>query len=694
MWRRVLLLLVLPALGVPARAADTFEDARAFYEEQIDRPPLTFRQGAMRRLAATQDPRALEILGKRYGKPRIPKEHEQYLLAGVLGRHFTEARHVPALWRLARKHKKDAHAWLWLNALGAAARTPEAPDVRAAVLDGRLKPLLRAAALEALAAQRHPQTLSVVNALLAEKRPRGKLARIALPESAAAALLPWRDAIATPPVQKAAGAVVDLLADDDLEDRTRLVIARHLARIFNVERVTLEHRYWRRLLSFQGQSDAEGETVEARPRFFGLEASGTRIAYLLDLSDSMLDPVTKRELDDAKALHGSADGEADGIDWSKIQSRFDLARAFLKQSIRALGSDVAFVVIAFGKEAEPLRSTKGLVKASRGNVNKVLRELDDIEAGRVTDRRPHGTLRGSTNLHGALLRAYRATFRGFENTLEHADPTLFEKGVDTLFIFSDGKPTDDDFDAQDRFDGGTVTTDREKGGTATRGAGSANYFGPYIRANNLLADVRRMNTFRKAEIHTVAMGEADSRLLRGLAELGLGGYQPIGILGRDGQVNAWWLMGPYAAPAVEDWKRAEAPEEGVNLREALPIDGTRVHWRRVYTAHKDAVVDLDRAFTQRDRVAAYAYAEIQVARAGPARLHLGSDDGIRVWLNGKPVHTKWVKRKLTVDEDRVEVTLREGTNRILLKVCDDRGPWRFCLRITDADGAPYPFLMR
>ncbi|MDJ0975495.1 MAG: hypothetical protein QNJ98_13610 [Planctomycetota bacterium] len=692
--RWLICLLLLPVLGVPALAADKFKEARAHYEEQIDRPPLTFRIDGMRRLAATNDKRALEILGRRYGKPRIPKEHERYLLARVLGEAFTDAQHVPALWRLVQRHKKDEHAWLWVNALGAAARTPEATDVRAAVQDARLKPLLRAAALEALAAQRHPQTLTLVADLLGAKLPRSKLARMALLESSARALLPWQDEVVTAEFKQAAGAVIDLLARDDVADRTRLVIARHLARVFNVERVTLEHQYWRRLLSIQDQPTHDGATVEARPRFFGLEATGSRLAYLIDLSDSMLDPVTKRELDDAKALHGDVDAKDGGIDWSRIRSRFDLARAFLVQSIRGLKSDVSFIVIAFGKEAEPLRSTKGLVRASSANVKKVVRELTEIEAGRTTDKRPHGTLRGSTNLHGALLRAFRATPKGLLDAEAHVEPELFDKGVDTVFVFSDGRPTDDDFDAQDRFDGGTVTTDREKGDTAKRGAGSANYFGPYIRWGNLLEDVRRLNTFRKAEIHTIAMGEADSRLLRGIAELGLGGYRPLGMLGRGGRINAWWLMGPYPAPTIESWSKAEAPEEGVALREPLVVGSKRVRWKRVFSRHKDAIINLDREFTPRDEVAAYAYAEIEVERAGAARLLLGSDDGARVWLNGKLVHTKLVKRGLTVDKDTIDVELVKGTNRLLVKVCDAKGPWRFCLRVTDPSGAAYPFLMR
>lgn len=699
-------LLCLGALAIaaalyatPARAAEEFEKQRAYYETQIDRPPLAHRLRGMVRLAGTKDPRALAILAKRYAKPRVPKEHERYLLAAVIGKYFRHARDVDPLWKLLRKHKKPEHAWLWLNGLAAAARQSDASQVTAAIRNKKLKPHLRAAAWQALAGAQHPAALPLVLELLGQKLPRAGTPRIVLLESAAAVLLAQRSRLDSPVYQQATGAVIDLLKRDDVPARTKLVIARHLARIFNVETVTLEHQFWRRLLGFEGQPEQSGQTVAGRPRFFGLEATGTRVAYLLDMSDSMLDPLSQRERDEARAEHrivvtGAKSSPQEDVDWSKIRSRFDLARLYLKRSIAALPSDVFFLVIAFGSRAEALRSTKGLVKASRGSIRAVLKELDDVKPGRKTQKRPYGTLRGTTNLHGALLRAFRAAPKKLLDEYEHVDPTLLSKGCDTIFVFSDGRPTKDDFDAQDRFDGGNVVADREKGGVVHRAAGSANYFGPYVRAGNLLTDVRRMNAFRKAEIHTIAMGEADSSLLQKIARLGLGGCRPLGILGRAGRLNAWWLMGPYPAPKPELWAQTEKPEEGVHLKGSLLVGGKRVRWERVFTNHRNAVVDLDKHYGKPDGVAAYAYAQIEVAAAGPARLELGSDDGVRVWLNDKLVHSVLKTRKLKVNGDHVDVELVRGTNRILLKVCDAKGPWRFCLRITDPQGKPFPFLMQ
>jgi hypothetical protein len=59
---------------------------------------------------------------------------------------------------------------------------------------------------------------------------------------------------------------------------------------------------------------------------------------------------------------------------------------------------------------------------------------------------------------------------------------------------------------------------------------------------------------------------------------------------------------------------------------------------------------------------------------------VGSDDGVRVWLNGALVHENWIGRALTEDEDLFPVTLEPGKNVLLLKVQDMQGDWAFSVR--------------
>ncbi len=52
---------------------------------------------------------------------------------------------------------------------------------------------------------------------------------------------------------------------------------------------------------------------------------------------------------------------------------------------------------------------------------------------------------------------------------------------------------------------------------------------------------------------------------------------------------------------------------------------------------------------------------------------VGSDDGIRIWLNGELVHDRDVPRGAAPDQDSVPMTLRRGANELLLKIVDHGG---------------------
>ncbi|GJM30286.1 MAG: hypothetical protein DHS20C17_29210 [Cyclobacteriaceae bacterium] len=119
--------------------------------------------------------------------------------------------------------------------------------------------------------------------------------------------------------------------------------------------------------------------------------------------------------------------------------------------------------------------------------------------------------------------------------------------------------------------------------------------------------------------------------------------------------------------------------EEVTAGQTIAIDNASYKWQTVQS--KDQVVDLDKLFDEKDYMIAYAFKEFKVSEAKTALLGVGSDDGVRVWLNGELVHDNWVPRGVIVDDDLVPVSLRQGTNQILLKVQDMQQAWGFACRI-------------
>ena len=82
---------------------------------------------------------------------------------------------------------------------------------------------------------------------------------------------------------------------------------------------------------------------------------------------------------------------------------------------------------------------------------------------------------------------------------------------------------------------------------------------------------------------------------------------------------------------------------------------------------------------------AYAYAEVESPNAAKRVLGIGSDDAVRVWVNGELVHDHWVGRPVTENEDMVPVELKKGKNRLLLKVCNLEFGWGFACQFLSSE---------
>ena len=150
----------------------------------------------------------------------------------------------------------------------------------------------------------------------------------------------------------------------------------------------------------------------------------------------------------------------------------------------------------------------------------------------------------------------------------------------------------------------------------------------------------------------------------------------------DGSILAWMYSGPYK---LEGKTGAELFDLVLEPEKA----GSKADWRPVgQTAlSKAGLVGLDKIMGGDERVA-YLKTQITSERDQEARLEIGTDDGVKVWLNDKVVHANNVIRGNTPGEDKVKVMLNRGVNRLLLKVTQGGGEWSACCRLRAPDGAP------
>lgn len=148
-------------------------------------------------------------------------------------------------------------------------------------------------------------------------------------------------------------------------------------------------------------------------------------------------------------------------------------------------------------------------------------------------------------------------------------------------------------------------------------------------------------------------------------------------------ITDWQVSGPYRQ-AGKDYSAlfdvAFPPEVG---------DGSKAAWRALSPGsdpNRPWVMDLLKACGG-EQCVAYARTWVHSDQEQPVRLELGSDDGVKVWLNAKQVYALNTARPIQPGSDKVDLTLNSGWNLLLFKVTQNNQGWEFCARFLKPDGS-------
>jgi putative heme-binding domain-containing protein len=152
-------------------------------------------------------------------------------------------------------------------------------------------------------------------------------------------------------------------------------------------------------------------------------------------------------------------------------------------------------------------------------------------------------------------------------------------------------------------------------------------------------------------------------------------------------ILSWRIIGPF--PRDGKVHRPQTEQKFDTVYKGAEKD---VAWHTVQAdAGQHGRVNLEARLRPSEQVIAYAYAEIESATARDATLLVGSDDTITIWLNGKQVHDFPGDRAWSHDQDRVNVHLEKGKNRLLIACGNSGGPWDFSVAVS-AEVDRYAFL--
>jgi hypothetical protein len=513
-----------------------YETALARYKECIKRLPFRYHTEGREVLGQTRTPEALKQLIADYTGSKAYPEYTRYTVASLFGRFFDDKDSVEPLLALRKSCDKPVDTWLWFNAMRGQVKNGGSEEVAAVAHDDK-NALHRAAAIAALGARDSDKLVSSIVTCCVEF-PKPESERAVLLGAMSGAILDNKRRVNDAEFRKALTAYAGLLGPTvKLSPHLQLQIGRHLQWVLNAPAPFVDQESWVELLQHGDINQKKDTHTITQHRFFGVETDGERICYVLDLSDSMLEPVSPAARPPGarapvtggqaapvkKKEKGAVPDESD-LPWEKIVSRFDLARENLRISLERLPKDKWFSVIIFGDESKPLATTKSMVRATKANIDHAMEELDAITAESIKTKK----LMGQTNMHKALRDAFGLTNKGIVEELAYVDAATLTEGCDTIFLLSDGAPSWDEFAVKDRDYGeGKVVKDNESKIEAPR-TPTLIYYGPYVEGDWLPDDVARMNAFRRVRIHCIAIGEANTGLMRRLADIGHGMLFEVG----------------------------------------------------------------------------------------------------------------------------------------------------------------------
>ncbi len=153
----------------------------------------------------------------------------------------------------------------------------------------------------------------------------------------------------------------------------------------------------------------------------------------------------------------------------------------------------------------------------------------------------------------------------------------------------------------------------------------------------------------------------------------------------DGFLDQWLICGPFYsdrgwATLDEDYLYGEST---VRPREGVRSFGKA--WRPWDT--EDGFLQfLNAPFAHTLFVTGYAHSYVHVPETVNAQILCGSDDGIKVWLNGNVVWRKDANRAAVAGEDRASIILQAGWNSLLVKVRQGMSHWQFVLQLVGENG--------
>jgi hypothetical protein len=156
----------------------------------------------------------------------------------------------------------------------------------------------------------------------------------------------------------------------------------------------------------------------------------------------------------------------------------------------------------------------------------------------------------------------------------------------------------------------------------------------------------------------------------GHVRVGVGSIGDAGVARLPAAESGWYLVGPFPADnGVKAYETSFGPEQDSALDLKRNFGNGNQYWRFDETLADGA---LNNALPTGVN-ATYVGRRMFVPVARKLDVSLGSDDGVRLYLDGREVFAKQVDRGLAADQDQVSLELARGAHTIVFKVVNTGG---------------------
>jgi hypothetical protein len=137
--------------------------------------------------------------------------------------------------------------------------------------------------------------------------------------------------------------------------------------------------------------------------------------------------------------------------------------------------------------------------------------------------------------------------------------------------------------------------------------------------------------------------------------------------------SGWYSAGPFMADRDALFATEFGPEKAASIDRGLEFDGKKWSFGQDYLDAKLNALPVGPNVI-------YVAKNVFAPSARKLEVSIGSDDGVRVFVDGAEVHSNKIDRALAVDQDKATIEFPRGRHTVVFKVVNTGGPGGFYWR--------------